>query len=275
MKPTIMFLLAVFVCGSTHAQSTSRIQYLANEGVMVTHEQTKILIDPLFNNSYGQYQLVPDDVRAAMFAGDAPFEQVDAAFVSHFHGDHFSAEDMHRLLLAQEDMRLYAPMQAVTALRETPGADDGAVFERVVGLDLEYGDTPMRIETDGLLIEAVHIPHSGWPTARTDVQNLAFRITLNNNSTVLHMGDADARIVHFAADEEYWEERPIDMALPPYWFFASEDGVEILEDRMDVRHAIGVHVPDSFSNPANIPDELLGIDLFTLPGEGRRFKGSQ
>ena len=275
MKKLVLCLLVISACGSVYAQSTSRIQYLANEGVMVTHGQTKVLIDPLFNNSYGRYQLVPEDVRAAMFAGETPFEQVNAAFVSHFHGDHFSAEDMLRLLRAQPGMRLYAPTQAVTALREISSPEDAAVFDRVAGLDLDYGDAPVRIETDGLLIEAVHIPHSGWPTARTDVQNLAFRITLNDNSTVLHLGDADARIVHFAADEEFWEERAIDIALPPYWFFGSDDGVEILEDRMDVRHAIGIHVPDSFSNRANIPEELLGIDIFTLPGEGRRFVGSQ
>ena len=275
MKTSLLPLLAILACGSVYAQSTSRIQYLANEGVMVTHAQTKILIDPLFNNSYGQYQLVPDDVRAAMFAGEAPFQDVDAVFVSHFHGDHFSPEDMLRLLRAQTSTRLYAPAQAVGALREISGAQDATVFDRVVGLDLNYGDAPVRIETDGLLVEAVHIPHSGWPTARTEVQNLAFRITLNGNSTVLHMGDADARVVHFATDEEYWEERAIDMALPPYWFFGSDDGLEILEDRMDVRHAIGIHVPDSFSNPENVPDDLLGVELFTLPGEGRRFNGSQ
>jgi len=268
-------LLILVVCGVAQAQSTSRIQYLANEGVMVTHEQTKILIDPLFNNGFGRYQMVPEDVRAAMFAGDAPFDGVDAVFVSHFHGDHFSAEDMLRLLRTHTDTRLYAPAQAVAALREISSAEDTAVFDRVIGLDLSYGEEPVRIDTDNLLVEAVHIPHSGWPTARTDVQNLAFRITLNDYSTVLHMGDADARIVHFAADEEFWEERSIDMALPPYWFFASDDGVEILEDRMDVRHAIGIHVPDNFSNQANVPDELLGVDLFTLPGEGRRFRGSQ
>lgn len=275
MKKSILSLLIIIACGTTHAQSNSRIQYLANEGVMVTHEQTKILIDPLFDNGFGRYQMVPEEVRAAIFAGDAPFDGVDAVFVSHFHGDHFSAEDMLRLLRAQTGTRLYAPAQAVAALREISGADDAPVFDRVTGLDLGYGEQPVRIDTENLLVEAVHIPHSGWPTARTDVQNLAFRITLNNNSTVLHMGDADARIVHFAADEQYWEERPIDLALPPYWFFASDDGVEILEDRMDVRHAIGIHVPDSFSNQANVPDELVGVDLFTLPGEGRRFEGSQ
>ena len=271
MQAFIFSLPLLFVCSLAVGQPTSSIRYLANEGVMVTHEETKILFDPLFQNSYNQYQLVPEDVRAAMFAGEPPFTDIDAVFVSHHHGDHFSAEDMLRLLRAQTGVRLYAPAQAVTAMREIAAASDETVFTRVVGLDLEYGDSPVSIETDKLLIEAVHIPHSGWPTARTDIQNLAFRITLDDNSTVLHMGDADARVIHFVEDEAYWEQRTIDLALPPYWFFASEDGVEILDDRLNVKNAIGVHVPASFADPEAIPDEYRGHDLFTQPGEGRRF----
>jgi len=265
----------LLTCTASFAQSTSSIQYLANEGVMVTHESTKILIDPLYRNGFNNYQMVPDEVREAIFAGDAPYDDVDAVFISHHHGDHFSAEDVLKLLRSRASARLYAPAQAVAAIRQIAGPDDESVFDRVVGLDLDYGDSPVKIEADNLTVEAVHIPHTGWPTARTDVQNIAFRITLDDNSTVLHLGDADPRIVHFAADEDYWEERVIDLALPPYWFFGSNDGSEILEDRIGVRHSIGVHVPADFSDTDNIPAELLGYELFTRPGEGRRFTGSQ
>jgi L-ascorbate metabolism protein UlaG (beta-lactamase superfamily) len=272
----VRLLFVFYVCSSSaFAQSESSIQYLANEGVMVTHEETKILMDPLFRNSYDTYQMVPDETREDIFAGVPPFDGVDAVFVSHYHGDHFSAEDMLRLLESQPEARLYAPAQAVAAMREVSGADDEAVFARIVGLDLDYGDPPVSIRTDNIIVEAVHIPHSGWPTARTDVQNIAFRVTLDDSSTVLHLGDADARLVHFAADEQYWEERTVDLALPPYWFFGSDDGIRILENRMDVRHSIGIHVPADFSDPGKIPAELAGYDLFTSPGEGRRFSGAQ
>jgi len=262
-----LFLLA---SATVIAQSTSTIRYLANEGVMVTHEDTKILIDPLYRNGYDNYQMVPDETPTAIFSGTAPFDGVDAVFVSHYHGDHFSAEDILRLLDSQPGTRLYAPAQAVAALREIAGDGDEAIFERVVGLDLNYGDAPVSISADQLTIEAVHIPHSGWPTARTDVQNIAFRVTLDDNTTVLHLGDADSRVVHFAADEEYWQDRAVDLALPPYWFFGAGDGIEILEDWMEVDQSIGIHVPADFSDPAKIPDELRGVDLFTQPGEERR-----
>lgn len=265
-----LMILLLFASPATFAQETL-IQYLANEGVMVTHEDTKVLFDPLFNNGYGQYQLVPADMRTAIFAGDAPYDGVDAVFVSHHHGDHFDPEDMLRLLRAHAAIHLYAPAQAVTAIRQIAGNDDTAVLDRMTGLDLEYGDEPVSIRTDDLIIDAVHIPHSGWPTARTDVQNVAFRVTLGETSTVVHLGDADARTVHYESDEAYWEERDIDLALPPFWYFRSADGIEILDNWLNVGHAIGIHVPADYADPANVPAEMTGRDLFTRPGEGRRF----
>ncbi len=273
MNRFISYLLLLGAASVAFAQDESSIQYLANEGVMVKHAETSILFDPLFNNSYGQYQLVPSEMRAAIMAGKAPYDGVDAVFISHYHDDHFSAADVLQLMKSQTGIHLYAPTQAIVAMREIAADSDEQLFERVTGLDLAYGDSPVSIRTENLTIDAAYIPHSGWPTARTDVQNIVFRVALDGSSTVMHMGDADARIVHFAADEEYWEEEQVDLALPPYWFFASDDGREILESRINIRHSIGIHVPDKFSNPENVPAGLSLYDIFTRPGEGRRFTG--
>jgi L-ascorbate metabolism protein UlaG (beta-lactamase superfamily) len=270
----LFILLAV--SSSASGQEDSTVRYLANEGVMVAHGNTKILFDPLFENSYELYQRVPQPMRDAIFAGASPYDGVDAVFISHFHGDHFSARDMLRLLRERQGIRLYAPAQAVAGMRQIATPDDEAVFERVTIFDFEYGDAPVFVRTDDLLIEAVHVPHSGWPTARTDVQNIAFRVTLEDTSTVLHLGDADARLVHFEQDEIYWDERQVDLAFPPYWFLLSDDGREILDDRVRANHSIGIHVPAEFREDAStIPEELIGEDLFLQPGEGRRFTGTQ
>lgn len=266
--------LSIFIASAAAAQSETSVQYLANEGVMVTHEDTKILFDPLFENTFDTYQQVPADMRNALLAGARPYDNVDAIFVSHYHGDHFSPTDVMTLLENHPEARLYAPAQAVVEMRRL-AASEVSIFDRVVGLDLAYGDRPMNIRQGELIVDAIHIPHSGWPTARTDVQNIAFRVTLDGTSTVMHLGDADARLVHFSSNDEYWDERTVDLALPPYWFFAAEDGDAILEDRLDVRNAIGIHVPASYADRANIPPDLQSSDLFTRPGEVRRFHGSQ
>lgn len=276
MKRLIQCLLFVAFGSTAVGQETSTVQYLANEGLMVTHGATKILFDPLYDNSYDTYQMVPSQMVDAIFAGERPYDGVDAVFVSHYHGDHFSARDTLRLLRERQDVHLYAPAQAVAGMREIAADDDEDLFERVSMFDLEYGDAPTFVRREDLLIEALHVPHSGWPTARTDVQNIAFRVTLEDTSTVLHLGDSDARLVHFEQDEAYWDERTVDLAFPPYWFYLSDDGREILDDRVHARNSIGIHVPAEFADdPSSVPNELTGDDLFTRPGEGRRFIGRQ
>lgn len=244
--------------------------YMANEGLMVVHGDTKILFDPLFRNDYGQYLLLPAEMEASLFAGMPPYDDVDAVFVSHHHGDHFSPIDMVRLLREQPGISLYAPNQAVIAMRSESDSSDADIFERVTAVSLEYKDEPVSLNMEGLLIEAVRIPHSGWPTGRLDIENIVWRVTLNDAATVLHMGDADPNDVHFAQDAQYWNRNNPNMAFPPYWFFSSASGREILNNRIKAKRSVGVHVPVTIpADPLLRPVELRGYDLFTQPGETR------
>ena len=119
---------------------------------------------------------------------------------------------------------------------------------------------------EGLKIEAVRIPHSGWLTTRFDVENISWRVTLNETAAVLHMGDADPNDIHFARDANYWGKTHIHMAFPLYWCFNSKGGPDILKKRLKSDHSVGVHVPaDSAQRPAG----LSAHDLFTVPGETR------
>lgn len=237
---------------------------------MVTHGETKVVFDPLFRNNYGQYQLLPKSMEEALFAGTPPFDGIDAIFISHYHGDHFSPEDILRLLIAQPGIHMYAPVQAVEAMRKVADSGDNAVFERVSAVELAYKDAPVSLKMDGLEIGAVRIPHSGWPTGRLDVENISWRVTLDEETTVLHMGDADPNDIHFLRDAEYWEKRETDMAFPPYWFFDSTEGPDILKNLIRADHSVGVHVPVSIAtNPAKRSSGLRNSDLFTKPGETR------
>ncbi|NIM68892.1 MAG: MBL fold metallo-hydrolase [Xanthomonadales bacterium] len=245
--------------------------YLANEGVMVSRGETRILFDPLFENDYGHYQLLPEAMREALLAGRAPYDGVDAVFVSHYHEDHFSPALLVEYLRAQPTVRLYAPAQAVAALREAAGADWPLLEERVTPLALAYGGAPVIRRLPGLEIEAVRIPHAGWPRARTEVENLAFRITLEDAITVLHLGDADTRDLHFAHHADHWAARTLHLALPPYWFMTRDEGRQVLTSRLRALRVTGIHVPTRLpSEPGLRPPEYRALDLFTRPGEIRR-----
>jgi L-ascorbate metabolism protein UlaG (beta-lactamase superfamily) len=287
MKPNLVRLTAPLVAAAailagaaygTRGDSSpspgpkARAHYLANEGVLIATDETRIVFDPLFRNDFGTYRLLPEELERALFAGEPPFAGLDAVFISHYHEDHFSPVDVLRLLKERGEIQLYAPAQAVTEMRRIAGGNDGEsedVFSRVTEIRLEYKDAPIAIEAGDLVIEAVRIPHSGWPDRRLDVENIAYRVTLDESTTVVHLGDADASDAHFAHDALYWERRPLDMAFPPYWYFQSEDGRRVLEERLKPGHAVGIHVPVEMTNPADRPPELAEYDLFVSPGETR------
>lgn len=244
--------------------------YMANEALMVVHGDTKVMFDPIYKNSYNTYMLLPEEMEDALFAGEAPYDGLDAIFISHYHGDHFTPEDALRFMNARPDVDMYAPSQAVVALRAIATDADQGVFDRVTSVDLEYKDAPVTLVVDNLEIEAVRIPHSGWPTGRLDIANIVWRVTLDEATTVVHLGDADANDVHFAIDPEFWGNNQPDMAFPPYWFYSSQDGLNILSSRIGAEQSVGIHVPEAMSNDASLrPAELRDVDLFTVPGETR------
>ena len=91
---TALATLCVACLLSSHAaraQEEATVMYLANQGVLVTAGDTGILFDPLFDADFDRFQLVPAELHAAMLAGEPPFDDVAAVFVSHAHADHFSA----------------------------------------------------------------------------------------------------------------------------------------------------------------------------------------
>lgn len=236
--------------------------YLANEGVMVRDGDTTIVFDPLFRYRSDYYQAVPVALERALLQGQTPFEDLDAVFVSHHHGDHFSAQLMLRLLVARPTLRLFAPAQAVMDLARLDPPD--GVMARVTNVDLAEGASPFRHEEPGLAVAAVRIPHAGWPNRRLDIQNLAFRVTLAGRTTVLHLGDADPRSLHFTPHADLWAESDTSLALPPYWFFLSGEGLAVMNDVLAPDRAIGVHIPAS---PAERSPSLAGFEVFTTPGE--------
>ena len=257
-------------------------EHIANSGVLVVDGDTKILFDPLFHNSYNNYRLPSDEQRNAILKGTAPYDNIDAIFISHAHGDHFSARDMLLWLTNNPDGLLIAPEQAVEKFKFSDGFDetlwDEEMADRVIGLEFAFGDDPKTIKLKrgikkddkqsglSLKIDSVRIPHAGWP-GRADVENLVYRVTLNDNATVIHMGDADPNDVHYAPYEDLWAAKQTHLGFPPYWFFSSPEGRMILKDRLRITEAIGVHVPVKV--PADLPQirEEFGLGFFSKPGE--------
>jgi len=258
--------LGICIAGLGQADDAIVAKYLANAGVLISRGDTKIVFDPLFDQDYGIYELVPKDIEQALFAGAPPFDGLDAVFVSHHHDDHFSPERMVELLIAHPDLQLFGPPQAIDSMPIDPA--DAAGRLHTVELDLEGTFTQVVGEIE---VSAVRIPHSGWPTRHADIENIAFTVSLDDAATVLHMGDAHTDPTFFDNRADHWAEQDLHLALPPYWFFMSNGGKKILDDHIHATEVIGVHVPSSMpDSPAQYPEEIQGRILFSVPGEEKR-----
>ena len=268
---TLLFgLMNSFVHAHTHddseeelaAQQQGLATYLGNEALLVTFNETKILFDPFFHNAYNSFQLVPKEIQEALFAGEAPYNNIDAIFISHAHGDHFSASDVLKYLTLFPKTQLVAPAQAVDQILKL--AEDSEIEKQILSLSLNYQDPPINRRLAKFSFDAVRIPHAGWPQ-RADVANLVYRVSLEDEITVMHLGDADANDTHFEPLIEHWQARLTHMAYPPFWFFTTEAGPMIVATRINAKKSIGIHVP------IEVPEKLekSGAEFFNKPGETR------
>jgi len=252
------------------ADSGAQVTYLANAGVLVEHGDTKVLIDPLFRLNHEYYRSLPGAMENGLLNGDPPFDGVDAVLVTHYHLDHFSPNLLLNYLMINADTVLFAPEQAVDALRRYATDEDAPLMERVTVLNLSHFGEPFRQDLGNLLVEAVRIPHSGWPDANRGTQNLAYRVTLDGAATVIHLGDAAPQADLFGQFEDFWKQRAAQLVLTPYWFFLEDDGTIILETTLGATASVGVHVPSEVpAEPELRRAEHQKLDIFTSPGESR------
>ncbi|MGV6801863.1 MAG: MBL fold metallo-hydrolase [bacterium] len=265
----LIFLSACFARSKPEAMAQAT--YIANEGVLITKGETKIIFDPLFQQGFGHYRLPPSEYRQAILEGSGKFAGLDAVFISHSHPDHFSTEEIIKLLKSQSQLHLVAPQQAIKILNMVDSEFVRSHQEYIHSIDLAYQDAPISLSLTDIYIEAVRIPHSGWPRPdRAAVQNIAYRVTLNNKNSFIHMGDADPNDIHFSPYTDFWQQRETDLALPPYWFLQSSAGRDIINSRLNTKTATGIHVPAAIlPKEEHRPAAFQNIDIFITPGEVR------
>ena len=228
----IAFMLSTSLNSAAHESDkhSASATYLANEGVMISSGDTKVLFDPFFHNDYGTYQLVPETILAAIKQNKAPYNNIDMVFISHAHGDHFAAQDMLDYMLAYPDVKLIAPQQAVDEMKKLDSfeSQEAELNARITAINLNYKDKPLSFKVDKVNVD-----------------------------------DADPNDSHFRPLSAYWQAQETDIAFPPYWFFLSREGNYILDYRINAKRSIGVHVP------LKIPAQLIQTQkpYFSVPGE--------
>lgn len=243
--------------GSGPGGQEPAVEYLANEGVLVTGGDIAVVIDGLFGEGLPEYPVVPAAVRDSLEGAVGRFQDIDLVLVTHRHDDHFDPAAVARHLDANPEATLIAPGDAIAAF---PPDQLERYGERLQPLDLAPGSY-LRLDVGGFAVEALGLAHA-------EVGHVGYRIELPG-MTVLHLGDAQPAPRDLAA---FLEGRPEpEVALVPYWVLSGSGGAAITA-------AMGAACTAAFHLEREIGDIVLQLtreapNVAVLDESGERLAG--
>ncbi|WP_144395359.1 MBL fold metallo-hydrolase [Pleionea sediminis] len=264
MKLSVIKYLVIFSVLSISAHERNdgegHATYLGNEAVMIVSGEQKIIFDPFFHNSFGQYTLVPEAIREKLFNNTAPYDDIDLVLITHAHEDHFDAKDMIQFLLANTASQLIAPSQAIEQMRAHKGFSK--IESRIQGISLNDKVKIKKLSIAEMEIDAYRIPHSGWPERHSEVEHIVYRTALNDDAVVMHLGDSSTEVILFQPHFSSFKQKSSHLAFVPFWF---ELVPSILTKHLNAKKSIGIHVPTV------VPDYVKqgNFDYFSKPEESR------
>lgn len=252
--------------GSKVDGAASTVTSILNAGVQAQMHRAngtaKFLFDPLYDNHFGSLAEMDAALIDAIISGQSPYDGVDAVFVSHAHGDHFSAEYLNRMMAAQSDILVIAPEPAVEAMQGHK-LWQASFAERITPVALKNGDAPLTFEIAGANVEALRTPHAGWPDRHSAVHNITYRVSGSDGARIMHLGDADPAEEHFAPHSEFFQAKRTGLAMVPFWFLNANVPANRIDQTLNTQSAVGIHVP------AKTPQWLIdsGKTYFSEPGK--------
>lgn len=252
--PLLFFLTTVPVAFAQFpARGAVEVTYLANEGFLLAAGESRVLIDALFTDGLGGYQVLPEEKLRRVEEGGDGFSGVDLVLATHYHADHFDPDSVSRHLKRNPGARFISTVQAVEKLREVLGSGFAAVAARVTALSPREGERE-TMSYAGIRVTALHLHHG--LNRQPLVEHVGFLIELGGLK-LLHLGDTEVsrdELGVYALGEE-----GIDVAFVPYWRLLAGPGD--LEE-IHPRYVVAMHVPhrgaplDYFA-PASNRDGLL------------------
>lgn len=88
---------------------SSYIERIGNSGVLVVHENVRILIDGIFTSG-PYFSEMPQAMKKAVFSMDSPYKDVDYLIFTHRHMDHFSKEYVKEYLKKNQVKKVLLPI---------------------------------------------------------------------------------------------------------------------------------------------------------------------
>jgi len=248
------------------AAASLEVRYIANEGVLISSRDKRVLIDGLHRRYGPDYAYLPDAEREKIESARSPFDKIDLVLVSHYHGDHFHPESVG-LYLKNNTKAVFASSQQVVDEVAAKFAEYDGIKGRVTPIAYTLKSIqPMKLA--GVDVTFLGVGHGSGRHA--SIQNLGHVISLGGKK-LLHIGDADISDEIFDAFD--LEKKDIDIAFLPSWFLTSKSGQGLVDRHIKPKHIIAVHVGpgDADEITREVKKNFPAADVFSTMLEKRVF----
>ena len=212
------------------AQTTVKVTYLNNEGVLISDGNTRILIDAAHRtNSF--WIFLPLGELNRLETGAAPYSGIDLALISHSHGDHFSANSISALAGANPNIRIIGPPQAVSGL---------GGLSQVVPIAPAFR-TRQDTVLAGVNVRVLHLKHfDQFGNDFSSVENYGYEIEMGG-LRILHLGDVEYSLENFESFD--LETRGIDIViLPTFNTLLSQSNADLIAAQIAPAEVIASHI---------------------------------
>ena len=235
------------------------VQYVANSGMLVTVSGRKFLIDAPIRDGIDPYATSSADERAKLEGARAPYDNVDAILITHWHDDHFSPEAVAAHLQANPRTMFVSSPQVAERLAAVAASVAASRFRTV----LPSPGRAHRLDVGGVPIHVLRLRHN--PSRRFPEQHVGFLI--GDTAPVLHVGDADPAADNFAVLKTL---PPVDLGLLPFWYLTEQNSRSVVADTIRPRRIVAMHVPPG--DAATIEAQLRAANVQAVvaarPGTG-------
>jgi polyhydroxybutyrate depolymerase len=249
-----------------HKLNNLVVTYIGNDGFLLQGQDKKVIIDALFDQSFGSYVTPSAFIASRIQKNLNPFDNADVYLVTHNHGDHFTATMVNEYMKQSTKTFLCGPQDAGSSLAAQTGYS--GYSSRVVNLTpsyYKYTDTTIN----DIKFRILRMHHSG-----DDTRNLGYLFELNGIK-ILHVGDYGVRD-YIDIDTFKLRDENIDIAFIGYDNYTySAEAREAIAEGINAKHYILMHIEKNlekaFADSAAKYSKTYPASVFMSLGDNKTF----
>lgn len=233
-KLTIIFSLLLF---SLNVSAQLEIRYIGNMGVLISGEESSVLIDGLHTEYNKEYYLFPPQSLVDTLTNSlGDFPPIIAIAATHYHGDHLDGEQVSTFLDINSQVLFFGSKQSTDLVKEA-GSNNN---DRIITIETKTYQK-QTVEIGDISVTGFYMNHVN-PNRHGNVQNVGYLIEMEGKK-ILHVGDSNW--FEEAFTELNLQKENINVAIFPFWMLLDDKDSSNLKEWVNPKHILAIHLPPS------------------------------